>query len=71
MLQMGLNVLSVEGLLLKKVKHWMLKCHACFKYDLSPYHDSHKHHLMAGITIMIVMSSMAVLIERGAGRRAR
>jgi RNA-binding protein NOB1 len=31
MLQMGLNVLSVDGLLLKRIRQWMQKCRACFK----------------------------------------
>lgn len=31
MLQMGLNVVSVDGMLVKRVKQYVLKCEACFK----------------------------------------
>ncbi|KAF0514302.1 Nin one binding Zn-ribbon like-domain-containing protein [Gigaspora margarita] len=31
LLQMGLNLVSVEGARIKKVKSWVLRCHACFK----------------------------------------
>eukprot|EP00163_Fabomonas_tropica_P034388 TRINITY_DN9492_c0_g1_i1.p1 TRINITY_DN9492_c0_g1~~TRINITY_DN9492_c0_g1_i1.p1 ORF type:complete len:350 (-),score=65.52 TRINITY_DN9492_c0_g1_i1:250-1299(-) len=31
MLQMGMKVLSVDGLLIKKTKQWRNRCHACFK----------------------------------------
>ncbi|CAG8850133.1 27810_t:CDS:2, partial [Racocetra persica] len=30
LLQMGLNLVSVEGARIKKVKSWVLRCHACF-----------------------------------------
>ena len=32
LLQMGLNLLSVDGLRISKVKNWVLRCHACTKY---------------------------------------
>jgi len=32
LLQMGLNLLSVDGLRIGKVKNWVLRCHACTKY---------------------------------------
>jgi len=28
-IQMGLTLLSLEGLVMKKIKQWMLRCHAC------------------------------------------
>ncbi len=31
LLQMGLNLISVDGLLLKNVKNWILRCHGCNK----------------------------------------
>ncbi|KAF9292648.1 Nin1 binding protein [Mortierella alpina] len=31
LLQMGLNLLSVDGLRISKVKNWVLRCHACTK----------------------------------------
>ncbi len=33
---MGLSLLSIDGLAIKKVKTWMLKCHACNKYVCLP-----------------------------------
>lgn len=32
LLQMGLNLVGVEGKRIEKVKSWVLRCHACFKY---------------------------------------
>ena len=32
LLQMGLNLVSVEGKRIDRVKTWVLRCHACFKY---------------------------------------
>ena len=32
LLQMGLNLVSLEGKRIEKVKNWVLRCHACFKY---------------------------------------
>lgn len=32
LLQMGLNLIGVEGKRIEKVKSWVLRCHACFKY---------------------------------------
>lgn len=32
LLQMGLNLVSVDGKRIDKVKSWVLRCHACFKY---------------------------------------
>jgi RNA-binding protein NOB1 len=31
LLQMGLNLVSVEGKRIQRVKTWVLRCHACFK----------------------------------------
>lgn len=31
LLQMGMLLLSVEGMQIKKVKHWVMRCGACFK----------------------------------------
>jgi RNA-binding protein NOB1 len=31
LLQMGLNLVGVEGKRIQKVKSWVLRCHACFK----------------------------------------
>ncbi|OQS03607.1 RNA-binding protein NOB1 [Thraustotheca clavata] len=31
MLQMGLNLLSTDGMVIKRVKQWVLKCAACYK----------------------------------------
>lgn len=31
LLQMGLNLLSIDGLRIGKVKNWVLRCHACTK----------------------------------------
>lgn len=32
LLQMGLNLVGVEGKRITTVKSWVLRCHACFKY---------------------------------------
>ena len=32
LLQMGLNLVGLEGKRIEKVKNWVLRCHACFKY---------------------------------------
>jgi RNA-binding protein NOB1 len=32
LLQMELNLVNVDGKRIKKVKTWVLRCHACFKY---------------------------------------
>lgn len=32
LLQMGLTLVGVEGKRIEKVKSWVLRCHACFKY---------------------------------------
>ncbi|KAG0300218.1 Nin1 binding protein [Dissophora globulifera] len=31
LLQMGLNLLSIDGLRINKIKNWVLRCHACTK----------------------------------------
>ncbi|CAG8438264.1 581_t:CDS:2 [Ambispora leptoticha] len=31
MLQMRLNLLSIDGIRIKRIKSWVLRCHACFK----------------------------------------
>ena len=32
LLQMGLNLVGLEGKRIEKIKSWVLRCHACFKY---------------------------------------
>lgn len=32
LLQMGMSLVGVEGKRIEKVKTWVLRCHACFKY---------------------------------------
>jgi RNA-binding protein NOB1 len=32
LLQMGLNLISIDGMLLKNVKQWVLRCYGCNKY---------------------------------------
>ena len=32
LLQMGLGLVGVEGKRIERVKSWVLRCHACFKY---------------------------------------
>lgn len=32
LLQMGLSLVGVEGTRIQKLKTWVLRCHACFKY---------------------------------------
>lgn len=32
LLQMGIHLISVNGLQIRKVKHWVLKCFSCSKY---------------------------------------
>jgi RNA-binding protein NOB1 len=32
LLQMGLKLVSVDGKRIERVKNWVLRCHACFKY---------------------------------------
>jgi RNA-binding protein NOB1 len=32
LLQMGLNLVGLEGRRIEKIKTWVLRCHACFKY---------------------------------------
>jgi RNA-binding protein NOB1 len=34
LLQMGLNLVGLEGKRIDRVKTWVLRCHACFKYVL-------------------------------------
>ncbi|KAF7352546.1 20S-pre-rRNA D-site endonuclease NOB1 [Mycena venus] len=36
LLQMGLNLVGVEGKRIQKVKSWVLRCHACFKICKDP-----------------------------------
>ena len=36
LLQMGLDLVSVDGQRIEKVKSWILRCHACFKYTSGP-----------------------------------
>jgi RNA-binding protein NOB1 len=36
LLQMGLNLVGLEGKRIEKVKTWVLRCHACYKFVL-PY----------------------------------
>lgn len=36
LLQMGLSLVGVEGKKIDRVKTWVLRCHACFKYVVSP-----------------------------------
>ncbi|KAI8924226.1 Nin one binding Zn-ribbon like-domain-containing protein [Entophlyctis helioformis] len=31
LLQMGLSVLSVDGVVIRRIKNWVLRCHACYK----------------------------------------
>ena len=35
LLQMGLGLVGVEGKRIERVKSWVLRCHACFKYVVS------------------------------------
>jgi RNA-binding protein NOB1 len=37
LLQMGLNLVGLEGNRIEKIKTWVLRCHACFKYGLSSF----------------------------------
>ncbi|PKI83638.1 Nob1p [Malassezia vespertilionis] len=32
LLQMGLNLVSTDGMQIERVKSWVLRCHACYKY---------------------------------------
>jgi hypothetical protein len=32
LIQMGLNVISVDGMLIKRVKSYVLRCFSCMKY---------------------------------------
>lgn len=32
LLQMGLRLVSVDGMRIERVKSWVLRCHACYKY---------------------------------------
>ncbi len=32
LLQMGLNLVGLEGKRIERIKSWVLRCHACFKY---------------------------------------
>ena len=34
LMQMGLQLLDIDGMVIKKIKNWVLRCHACFKYAL-------------------------------------
>ena len=36
LLQMGLGLVGVEGKRIERVKSWVLRCHACFKYASLP-----------------------------------
>lgn len=38
LLQMGLSLVGVEGKRIERVKTWVLRCHACFKYAHIIYH---------------------------------
>lgn len=37
LLQMGLNLVGLEGKRIEKIKTWVLRCHACFKYGISSF----------------------------------
>lgn len=41
LLQMGLGLVGVEGKRIERVKSWVLRCHACFKYVPLPSHRQH------------------------------
>jgi len=34
LLQMGLNLVGLEGRRIEKIKTWVLRCHACFQYEI-------------------------------------
>lgn len=38
LLQMGLSLVGTEGKRIQKVKTWVLRCHACFKYVIACIH---------------------------------
>lgn len=38
LMHMGLNLVGVDGKKIDKVKTWVLRCHACFKYVLVKYY---------------------------------
>ena len=33
LMQVGLKLLSVEGMVMRSVKHWVLRCSGCFKQE--------------------------------------
>lgn len=37
LLQMGLNLVGLEGKRIERIKSWVLRCHACFKYGPFPH----------------------------------
>ena len=41
MMQMGLSVVSVDGMLIRAAKQWVLRCMACFKVRLASYLGSY------------------------------
>lgn len=51
LLQMGLSLVGVEGKRIEKVKSWVLRCHACFKYV---FHSHSNHWELMNILIFWV-----------------
>jgi RNA-binding protein NOB1 len=44
LLQMGLNLVAVNGKRIRQARRWMLRCYACHTCVLFPHHSHHSHH---------------------------
>jgi rRNA maturation endonuclease Nob1 len=56
MMRMGLKVMSMNGMMIKKTKQFVKKCNACFKCDAPPSpHSSYRTGICVatGCTVLI------------------
>lgn len=75
LLQMGLKLLSVEGMLMKSIKQWVLRCSGCFKehrqLDLQFCQKCGNASLVRLAAIIDSHGNTRLLPERGAPARVR
>lgn len=64
LLQMGLNLVGIEGKRIEKVKTWVLRCHACFKYVANGFRKKNV------FLILYSLSGSAKIRQRNSARLA-
>ncbi|KAL1529942.1 hypothetical protein AB1Y20_000870 [Prymnesium parvum] len=75
LLQMGLKLISVEGMVMRSIKHWVMRCSGCFtvEQDLSKVFCSRcgNHSLVKLVSIVDHSGNTRLLPEAGAPARVR